>query len=185
MGRRSRISQLAPAVRAEVDRLIRDGATIDGIVAHLRAFGVELPRSTVGDYRKKASEQLARYREAQEVAGAWVAELGAQRDSQTGQLLAEMLKTLAFRTLGELGAASAEATDPMGLMLLARALKDVSAAEKTNIEIRKKVRAEFEAETAERAGAAADAAEAVGRGAGLSDDAAARIREIILGVVAA
>lgn len=183
MGRKSRITQLDPQIRAEVDRLIRDGvATIDGIVDHLRSLGVDLPRSTVGDYRKRMAAQLERYREAQEVAGAWVAELGEQRDSQTGQLLAELLKVVAFRTLGDLGE-SAAAADPMAIMLLAKALKDVAGAEKVNLEIRKRLRAEYEAEVAARAATAADAAVEVGRGAGLSEEAADKIREIVLGVV--
>jgi hypothetical protein len=183
MGRKSRISGLEPRIKAEVDRLIRDGsATIDGIVDHLRALGVELPRSTVGDYRKKMAGQLARYREAQEVAGAWVEELGSQRDSQTGQLLAELLKTVAFRTLGDLGEAT-ESVGAMEIMLLAKALRDVAGAEKTNIEIRNKVRAEYEAAAAARAAQAAEEVAAIGRGAGLTEEAEQRIRGIIMGMV--
>lgn len=184
MGRKSRIAQLEPAVKAECDRLIREGrATIDQIVAHLRGLGVELPRSTVGDYKKRLEGQLARYLEAQEIAGVWVAKLGEQPESQTGQLLAEMLKSLAFRSLAQMHEREEAGAEPQELMLLARALKDVAGAQKTDLDYRQRVRAEFRAEMAERAKAAEAEVAEVARGAGLTEDAAARLREIVLGVV--
>ena len=50
---KSTIIRLPPEIRAEVDRLIREGAaTTDEIVAALRELGAETSRSAVGRYAK-------------------------------------------------------------------------------------------------------------------------------------
>jgi hypothetical protein len=183
MGRQSRIAKLDPAIKGEVDRLIREGRhTIDQIVAHLRELGTELPRSTVGDYKKNMEKKLARYREAQEVAGVWVAQLGQQSDSHTGQLLAELLKTVAFRTLADMQDQDS-GTEAGDLMLLAKALDHMARAQKTDQEFRERVRAAYRAELEERAKAAQEEVAEVARSAGLTEEAATRMREIVLGVV--
>ena len=183
MARKSAIAKLPPQIQAEVDRLIRGGrATIDDIVAHLRQMDVDVSRSSVGRYKQTMEQRLARYREAQEVAGKWVASLGEQPDSQTGQLLAELLKTVAFRTLADMQDQE-HGAEPEELMLLARSLKDMAAAQKTDMEFRKQLRAAFQAEMAERARAAEEELKEVARSAGLTADAEKRIREIVLGVV--
>lgn len=183
MGRKSTIALLDPKIKAECDRLIREGkATIDEIVAHLRGLGADVPRSTLGDYKKRMEAQLRRYREAQEVAGAWVGQLGAQPDSQLGQLLAELLKTVAFQTLAHMNDGEAGA-QPMDIMLVAKALNDLARAQKTDHEYREKLRAAWQAELQARASQAEAEVKKVAESAGLSEEAAARIREIVLGVV--
>lgn len=183
MGRKGTIAKLPPEIKAECDRLIREGrATIDEIVAHLRTLGAEVPRSTLGDYKKRMEERLRRYREAQEVAGVWVAQLGEQPDSQTGQLLAELLKTIAFRTLADMQDQEAGA-EPEDLMLLAKALKDMAGAQKTDLEFRTKLRSAFMAEMEAKAREAEEEVAKVAKSAGLTEEAEARIREIVLGVV--
>ena len=179
MGRRSRIAQ-DPQIKEEVDRLIRDGATIDDIVDHLRALGRPIPRSTVGDYKQRAEAQFARYREAQEVAGVWARQIGEQPDSAMGELLAEMLKTLAFQTLGDMQGQTAEAGD---LMLLSKTLDHLASAQKKDQEYRQKVRAAYLAELQQKAQAAAAEATQEAKDAGLTEEAAANIRRIVMGVV--
>jgi hypothetical protein len=183
MGRKSSIDQLPPELREVLDRLIREKRhTLDTIVAHLQALGGDVKRTAVGDYRQRMEKRLARYRDAQEVAGVWVAELGQQPESKTGQLLAELLKTVAFRTLAEMQEQEAGA-EPEELMLLAKTLKDVATSQKTDLDFRQRVRAEYQAEVRARAEAAATEAKQVAAREGLTDEAAARIREIVLGVV--
>lgn len=187
MGRKSSIDQLDPRLRDELDRLIRDRRfTIDAILAHMQQMGAPLKRSAIGDYKKRSEERLARYREAQEVAGTWVRSLGESPDSKTGQLLAELLKTVAFRTLADMQDSDAGA-EPEELMLLARALKDMAGAQKTDLEFRTKLRAEFNAEVAARAAAAAEAvvesAKATAGQQGLTAQAAENLRALVLGIV--
>jgi hypothetical protein len=112
----------------------------------------------------------------------WVAEIGQQPDSRMGQLLAEMLKTIAFRTLGELNSQDAGA-EPAEMMLIAKTLKDVATAQKTDLDYRQRIRAEVQAEMQKRAEAAATEVRQVARSEGLTEEAAARIREVVLGVL--
>jgi hypothetical protein len=183
MANKSKIAKLPPQIREECDRLIRDGqATIDQIVATLRGMGAQVSRTSVGDYKKKMDTSLARYKEAQEVAGVWLGDLKDQQNSKTGQLLAELLKTVAFRTLADMQGQDAGA-EPQDLMLLARAIKDMAGAQKADLEFKAKLRSEWKVEMEERATAAADQVTKETRAAGLSEDVEANIRRIVMGVV--
>lgn len=185
MGRRSSIEQLDAAVKAEIDRLIREGGhTLDQILAHLRTMpgGEEVRRTALGDYRRKMEERLTQLREAQAVAGVWTAQLGEQPDSPMGQLLAELLKTVAFRTLADMQGSEA-GIEPESIMLLAKALKDLSGAQKTDLEFRQKMRALWEAEIKAKAEQAAESVAKATRAAGLTPEAAESIRQMVLGVV--
>lgn len=184
MPRKSAIAKLPPELRAEIDRLIRDGRyTIDQIVAHMRGMGAtEIKRTAVGDYKQKMDKSLERYREAQEVAGTWVAQLGENPQGDVGRLCAEMLKTVAFKTLADMGNAEV-GVQPGDIMVLARAIKDLESAQKTNLEFRAKLRAEWKQELEEKAKSAESQIKEAQRTAGLSDSAAATMREILLGVV--
>lgn len=183
-GIKGRIKQLPADIKAEVDRLIRDGSTIDRIVAHLRTMGADVSRSAVGRYKKTFEEKLARYREAQEVAAVWVAKLGENPAGDVGRLIAEMLKTVAFQTLSDMGDEDA-AADPKDIMMLARAISDLEKAGKVNLDRELQIRAEAEkrarAEAAKALDKAAAEAEAAGE-RGLSAERLAQLRRDFLGV---
>jgi len=153
--RKATIGTLPPEIRAELDRLFRDGRhTIDQIVTHLRGLGADVSRSAVGRARKTYEERLSRYREAQEVAGVWVTKMGEDPKGDVGQLCAEMLKTVAFQTLSDMVDGPAEADDggtppsatPADIMLLAKAIKDLEGAKKTSVDTALKVRKELAAQ---------------------------------------
>lgn len=183
MSRRSSISRLPAEIRARLDDLIREGAlTIDELAAEVQEMGGQVSRSAVGRYKKRMEERLAEYRQASEVAGVWVAELGAERDSPMGQLLAQLLQTIAFRTLAELGE-NESGIDPKDLHFLARSLSDLARTEKTNLEVRERYRRDWEQEMRERAEAAQEEVAEVAKSAGLTPEAERRLREIVLGVV--
>lgn len=183
MGRKGTIARLPGEIKSEIDRLIREGTlTIDEICEEIRELGIDVPRSTLGDYKKKMESQLKKYRAAQEVAGQWVAELGAQKDSQMGQLLAELLKTVAFQALSEVGEGE-EGPKPMDVMLIAKALKDVAGAQKIDQEFRERLRMLWLQEHTERASVAAEEVAKVAKQKGLSDEDGARLRELVLGIV--
>lgn len=157
-GEPRRIRKLPEEIRRELETLIRDGVTIDAIVAQLRAMGAEVSRSAVGRFKQRFESQLERYREAQEVAGVWVAQLGENPKGDVGRLVAEMLKTVAFRTLAEMG----DSEDPVGamdIMLLAKAIKDLEGAAKLWAEREIKVRREVAAELKAKAEKTLDAME--------------------------
>jgi hypothetical protein len=130
MARKSSIKELDPRIREAVDQAIREGrATIDDIVALIAQLGGEVSRSAVGRYKQRAENQMQKYREAQEVAKVWIGKLQADPEGDIGRLLAEMLRTVAFQSIGDMEAAS-----PMDMMLLAKALKDMAGADKLTAE---------------------------------------------------
>lgn len=179
MARKSSIHQLDARLRGAVDGLIREGRyTLDDILAHLAQLnGGESPvsRSALGRYAQRAEEQMARYREAQEVAKVWVAKFADEPEGDVARLLPEMLRSVAFQTLGSMSEreSAAEAAE---VMLLAKAMKDLAAADVLTTQRILKIREEV----AKRA-----ATEAVksAKSQGLSDEAAEIIRQKILGVV--
>jgi hypothetical protein len=171
---RSKIERLDPRLKEAINGKIRDGHTIDDILAHVAALGADISRSSLGRYKQKMEAQLRRYREAQEVAGAWVRKLGEDPGSDVGRLIAEMLKTVAFQQLAEMGDRDA-AAEPRDIMFLGKALKDIASADKLSLDREERL-------TKAALAAAAKAAESVARERGLSDDDAALIRAKILGV---
>jgi hypothetical protein len=171
MSRKSTIKQLDPRIKSAVDEAIRDDrATIDDIVAIIGSMGGDASRSAVGRYKQKAEEQMKRYREAQEVAKVWIGKLQTDPEGDVGRLLAEMLRTTAFQTIGDID----EAT-PQDIMFLGKALKDLASADTLTANRIMVVRREAAKE-------AATVAVKEAKGAGLSDEAAEIIRKKILGV---
>lgn len=135
MGRKSSISRMDPRVREAVDGAIRDGrATIAEIVAMVDGMGVRISLSAVGRYKQQAEGQMARYREAQEVAKVWIGRLEADPEGDVGRLLPEMLRAVAFQSLATLGD-DGEPVDSKEIALLARAIKDAAGATKTSVEV--------------------------------------------------
>lgn len=175
MSRASSIDRLPDALREAVDRAIREGrSTVDELVAMVNSAGHQVSRSAMGRHRKVSAERLARYRETQEIARDWMAQMKADPEGDVGQLLAEMLKILAFRTQMEMQE-DGEAPDPKQLAMLARALKDLGGTDQIKARLRR------DAEAAARV-AAANSAESVARDAGLSEAAIAKIRREVLGI---
>jgi hypothetical protein len=171
MARKSSIQELDPRIREAVDLAIREGrATIDDIVALITQLGGEVSRSAVGRYKQRAENQMQKYREAQEVAKVWIGKLQADPEGDIGRLLAEMLRTVAFQSIGDMDAAS-----PMDMMLLAKALKDMAGADKLTTERILKVRQDAAREAAEKVSV-------IGKAKGLSADTVAELRREILGV---
>lgn len=172
---KSKITQLDPRVRAAVDEAVREGrATIDDIVVLVKAMGGEASRSSVGRYVKNASEQMKKFREAQEIAKVWIGKLSADPEGDVGRLLAEMLKTVAFQQIADMGEGDAESS-PMDLMLVAKALDHLSRSQKVDVDRLVKVREEF----AKKAAAAAAAAAKSG---GASRETIDEIKRSILGI---
>ncbi len=174
MPKRSKISYLDKGLRDQVDALVRQGRTIEDIVGHLKEWGAEVSRSSVGRYKKKYEDSLARYREAQEVAAVWVAKLGEDPNGDVGRLIAEMLKTVAFQTLAEMGDTEA-AAKPQDIMRLAKAIKDLEGAGKLSLERELKIRKEMQGKMAKQA-------ETVAQEMGLTAERAAELRKKLAGV---
>lgn len=178
MAQKSKIVQLDPRVRGAVDDAVREGrATIDEILLMIRSMGGEASRSAVGRYVKNASMQLKKFREAQEISKVWIGKLNADPESDVGRLLAEMLKTVAFQQISDMGEADGDdKPSSMDLMLVAKALDHLSKSQKADVERILRIRKEFASQAAE---AAAKTATAKGLSAATVDE----IKKSILGIV--
>jgi len=122
---------------------------------------------------------MTRYREAQEAATVWIGKLEAEPEGDVARLLPEMLRTVAFQTLTELGdtGAKVKAGD---IMLIGRAIESAARSSKIATEQLLKLRREFET----RAKSVAAEVEQTARKAGLTAEGAAAIRARILGIAA-
>lgn len=184
MGQKSSIDLLSPELKAELDSLIAKGqSTIDELVDYLQGAGADVSRSAVGRYAKKAAATIEHYKHAQEAASLIIADIGNEPDSKTGQLLAELLKTLAFQTLISMQGQEDDTVEPKQLRLLAQTLRDLATSQKTDQEFRTRIRDQFREEMAARAQKATAAIDQVARKRGLSDEDAAEIRAQVLGIV--
>lgn len=171
---KSKITQLDPRVREAVDAAVREGrATIDDILVLIRSYGETASRSSVGRYVKNATQQLARYREAQEIAKVWAGKLTEEPNGDVGQLVTHMLRTVAFQQIGQM--TDEEEVKPMDIMLVAKAIEHLSKSEKTAVDRAVKIRDEF-------ANKAAAAAAQVAKSKGLTPDAIEELKRSILGI---
>ena len=174
MGQKSSITRLDKRVRSEVDRLIREDAyTLDEILEHLQGLGGRASRSALGRYVKKARAQMDRYREAQEIAKVWVKKIEDDPEGDVGRLVGEMLRIVAFQMSGDLG--DDKSAKPADVMLLARAIKDLAAADKASTEREFKIRDRVLKEAAREAGE-------VVKGAGLTQERVDELKTRILGL---
>jgi len=180
MARQSSIKQLPNKIQAEVDKLIREGKhTIDDIVQALQAMGGDASRSAVGRYVKSAKEKMERFAQAQEVAKVWVDRLEDNPHGDVGRLISEMLRTVAFQTISTMGDDDAS-VNPGHIMFLAKAIKDLSSADKISVDREIKIRDEIKA----KAEQVAEQITIQAKRQGLSDEAAQEWRNNILGISA-
>ena len=176
MARKNSLQTMPEDVQEQFHSLVRAGHTIDDIRAALAALGHEKSRSAVGRAVLTASRSLERYKLAQATAKVWVDKMEADPAGDVGRLLPQMLSAVAYKTLETIGEAD-EAVDSKELATLAKALSDLSKADRTRITIEQElrhIRAEAKA-----------AAEAVGKdmkAAGLSEEAVRLARQRILGI---
>lgn len=185
MAGKSSVDKLPPKARKAAERAARDpSATIHGAVRDVEAAGGKVSKSAMGRWLKNAREQLAEYREAQEVAGLWVKQLGEDPDGDVGVLLSEALKLLAGQVVGDLRQRASDAADggddakpvtAMELMLAAKALDHVERSDASSL--KRRVAAEQIALKRQT-----KAAEVVAREKGLTDEQWEAIRAKFLGV---
>lgn len=178
--RKSTITALPSELRETLDRLIREGRfTINEITEHINQLGADVSRSAVGRHHVKVTAQMENFAKAREVATAWVQKFGEAPQGDVGQLLIQMLQTVAFQNIGELSGDDGGKVGPMDLMLLSKALQSMVSAEKTSLErqlkIREETRKQVLAEVEKRVNDTAKAA-------GMGEDQAAFWRQKVLGI---
>lgn len=178
MARKSSVKLLPPKILAEVNAAIKRGSTLDEIVAMLQKLGQDISRSAMGRYSKDFAGMAAREREMTAIAEAFGKEFG-DADNQQTRLMIHLLRSVITRAVMPM--ASGEDIELTGKQLadLARAVKDVTSASKTQVDREAKIRDEEKKRVKDLAAKAADEA---GRKAGASPETIARIRAEILGI---
>lgn len=175
MARNSKIEGLDGEVRDAVDALIRKGATLDDIVAHLREVGVDdISRSSVHRYRKTYEQVASEMRRYREMAAGFASELGAVEDSEAHQVIVQMLHTMLMRS-GMEAIEGDSPMDPKDLMFLGRTVKDLMSSVGDREKLKREIEKQIRTEAAENAATAAKAQ-------GLSAAGVAAIRRTVLGV---
>lgn len=175
----SSIDKLPPEVRETIGRLRTDhGFTIDQILEHLQSMEVQVSRSALGRHVKGLAEVGEQLRHSREMATALVREFGAEPDDRVSRLNIELMHGVVMRLVtaqadGEGG--DGLVLDAEEVMFLARSLKDLASAQKTDADRILKTRQEV-------AKAAAGKAVDTARARGISGDTVEAIRQAILGV---
>jgi len=179
MTRRGFASKLPPELRQELDRMIVEGScTVDDLWEYLKEQGVEVGRSSVHRHMQSVEEVAAEMRKAREVASALARELGPETAEGTiGQALIEVVQNVAFRAVLPQLSGGGEVLTPEDLHFLARSVKDLASAQKTDADRILRIRQET-------AKTAAAAAEKVAKAQGLSADTVKAITHAVLGVAA-
>ena len=178
VGRRSSIDRLPPPLRDAVQAALKQGLTIDEIVDMLSEEGAEVSRSAVGRYTKNYREMAERQRDMSSVAKAFASEFGDADNSQQ-KLLIQMFTSVMTQAVLPLASGEDPEIDPRDMHFLARSIKDIASAAKTDTDREAKIRDE-ERKTARAE--AAKVAEQAARGAGATPETIDAIKRELLGI---
>jgi len=174
MSNKSSIRQLPEALRAEIDRLLRDDKfTIVQIVEHMQTLGADLSKSAVHRYSQDFDRMTEDIRLTREMARAIGRELKDDIDGNATQMLVESMHALLLKARMQL--ADSGDIDARSVSDLAKAVKDLQTASKSSAEMRLKLRSEVAKE-------AADAIDEVVTKQGLSASTVEAIKQRILGI---
>lgn len=185
MPRQSSIRRLPPDIRDQIGALLDQGRSLDEIRAHLSALGADVSRSALGRYRQHIDKVSERIRRSREVAEVLVRNLGDAPESKTARLNIELLHgcvhDLAMQAPvpGEEPDSQSVSLEPMGAMLLAKAVDHLARAAKSDAELVTRIRAQARKEVEAEMAARLD--EEV-RAQGMDEDQARFWREKFLGV---
>lgn len=195
--RPSSIDRLDPEIRDAIGRLRDHGKTIDEILDHLRTLEIQVSRSALGRHVRGMEKMGEKLRRSRAVAEGLVRQLGDAPENKTSRLNIELLHSaiLDLFMAGEDGdeeedgkgvdgdGRAALQGNPMGVMMLAKALESLTRASKNDVDaiaaIEKRAAEKARRETLQQAAAKA---EDQAKEAGLSAQAAAAIRREVLGL---
>lgn len=179
MAGRSSIDKLPQELRDAVQRALKEGHTIDEIVAMLSEEGADVSRSAVGRYTQNYREMAARQRDLSSVAASFASEFGGADNAQQ-KLLIQMFTSVMTQAVLPMASGDEDASiDPKDLHFLARSIKDVVSAAKTDTDREAKIRDEERKRVREEAAASAEKA---AKGAGATPETIEAIKREIMGL---
>lgn len=185
MARPSSIEQLPKDVLEKLQALLRDPRVnqLDAtkkINAILEQEGHDpVSKSAVNRYSVKMDKVGEKLRQSRQVSEMWIAKLGAQPQGQLGQLINEMLRTLAFDLSLTMQSQEISSDDVPGVVKMLKemsvAMHRLEQAASENTKREKEIRKQMAEE-------AAEAASDIITAAGISKEAAQEIKNKILGI---
>lgn len=179
MAKASTIETLPPDILEQLQTLLRDPRVtqLDAtkrINAILTEQGQDkVSKSAVNRYAVKMAEVGKKLQQSRELAKYWIGELGAEPAGETGKLLNEVVRNLAFETAMHM-AEGEEPADPGAIKELAISIEKLEAAAARNTQrdemIRKRAREEAAEELTEQL-----------KSDGISEELEASIKRILIG----
>lgn len=177
MPRPSSVQKLPPEIRGLIGALRENGCSIDDIMAKLRELLPEeaVPsRSALGRHIKGMAQLSERIRRSREVSEALVRRLGTD-ENKTAALNIEVMQTAVLDLFLAADEDGGTTLDVDQVALLARTVRDLATARKSDVDTVLKVRTVALAE-------AAKAAEGAAKEAGLGAATIDAIKRSILGI---
>lgn len=170
MGQKSSIDRLPEDIREQFHTLLRD-PRVTQLEATRRINEIlqedgspeRLSKSAVNRYAQRMEEVGAKLRQSREVAKMWIGRLGAEPQGETGKLLNEMIRALAFETTMDMSE-GVDPVEPRMLRDLAIAVEKLEKAASENVKRDNEIRAKV----------LEDAAKAVEKGASAEEIRALR-----------
>jgi uncharacterized protein DUF3486 len=155
MSLRTKIARLPREVREALERLRTErGYNSKELLAYLQSCGAEVGIRAVRRHVNRLDQKMESCREAQEVASAWVAQLGKEPEGGVGRLLLTMLRIVALRHIADLGdPAAGEAAKPADMILIAKTITEMETASTAIADREIKLRAELRSELDRKVGA--------------------------------
>lgn len=185
--RRSKVKQAPPEIRAELERMWREGApTLDAMMAFLHEKGIDfesdpekgISRSGLHRYLKNFGEVAERMHEAERVAGSVIGSLSESTGGNTRRMLTQLLSMIALYQVR-----AAESGDlkvgPRDLMFLAKAIRDIEGAFKTGAETEFEIRKRLAEELTEKVSKKVEEA----RAGGIDPIILERAKELVRGAI--
>ncbi|MEO0442811.1 MAG: DUF3486 family protein [Pseudomonadota bacterium] len=178
-GRRSKVDLLPEDVKAQLDKMLRDGRIqqkdiLEYINNKITDGDKKISISGLNRYATKMEAIGVKIRQSREVAEMWTAKLGDAPTSEVGKLLQEVVRTMAFET-GMAMSEDEEPVPPKAIGQLALAIQRIEAAASASHKREKEIRQAFAEE-------AANEVDAVAISQGLSQDSVVALKAQILGI---
>ncbi len=177
----SKIERLPEEARALIGSLLKNGRTLDEIMAKLAELAIpdeDMPsRSGLGRWAKQYAAIADEMRRQEMISKALVAQYGEAGDSRTARMNISMAQGLLTRLMFTEDGQHAT-LDAKEAMFLANAISSLASASKADTDREMKIRTQAEKKAKEEA---AKAVEQVGKRAGLTADLLDKLRAGVFG----
>src|ERR1700682_5582093 len=146
---KSKVARMPRELREQIETMWRNGEfSLDELLGWIRERkpDAEISRTGLGRHLAKYKRTFDRIREAREVAGRCIEQIGENPRGDLARMLSQLLGSLAFTTLDEMGEEGKKAPGTKDLFFMATAIQKIASAEKISVDRELKVRAEVKRE---------------------------------------